>query len=159
MLAKYLKDLRAAKVVQSSQALSTLGAGWTQGENGAVQKEFVFDDFIQASNFMSRYADFCHKVNHAPEWSNVYNKVNVRLHNAEFNGMTEKELEIGQYLDTVSQATLNADIENVLSFDQVTQIAQVDVSALVNDQQEATSLFSLDAPRQAKTQPIRLLTQ
>ena len=158
MLAKYLKDLRAAKVIQSSQALSALGAGWTQGENGSVQKEFIFDDFVQASNFMSRYADFCHKVNHAPEWSNVYNRVNVRLHNSEFNGMTQKEVDIGQYLNTVSQATLNVDVEDVLSFDQVTQIAQVDVSALVNDQQEATSLFSLDEPRHAKKQ-LRLLTQ
>ena len=60
MLAKALKDMRAAKVVQSSQALSALGSGWTQADNGAVQKEFIFDDFVQASSFMQRYADYCH---------------------------------------------------------------------------------------------------
>ena len=117
MLAKYLKDMRAAKVVQASQAVSSLGAGWSQADNGAIQKEFVFDDFLQASNFMQRYADYCHQVNHPPEWSNVYNKVNVRLHNQEFSGVTSKEVEIGQYLNTVSKANLNQDVEDVLAFD------------------------------------------
>ena len=50
MLAKYLKDMRAAKVVQASQAVSSLGAGWSQADNGAIQQELVFDDFFQASN-------------------------------------------------------------------------------------------------------------
>ena len=143
MLAKYLKEMRASKVVQASQAVSTLGAGWTKGENGAVQKEFTFDDFLQASNFMQRYADYCHQVSHTPEWSNVYNRVNVRLHNQEFSGVTSKEVEIGQYLNVVSKATLNQDVDEVLAFDKVTQIAQIDVNSLVNNQSEATSLFSL----------------
>ena len=59
MLAKYLKEMRAARVVSASQAVSSLGAGWTTSESGGVQKEFLFDDFIQASNFMQRYSDHC----------------------------------------------------------------------------------------------------
>ena len=133
MLAKYLKDMRASKVVQAPQAMGRLGAGWTHGENGALQKEFVFEDFVQASNFMQRYADYCHQVNNTPEWSNVYNRVNVRLHNAEFSGVTSKEVDIGQYLNTVSKATLNQDVDEVLTFDQITDTAQIDVNALVND--------------------------
>ena len=107
MLAKYLKDLRAARVVSPSQAVSSLGAGWTPSEDGAVSKEFLFDDFQQASNFMNRYADYCAQLNHTPEWSNVYNRVNVRLVNREFSGVTDKEVTIGKYLNTVSTATLN----------------------------------------------------
>ena len=49
-------------------------------------------------------------------------------------------------------ATLNEDVEDVLSFDQVTRIAQVDVNALVNDQNEGTSLYTIDEGRQAKRQ-------
>ena len=66
MLARYLKDLRAAKVVTSTQAISSLGAGWTEGENGAVEKQFTFDNFTLAANFMDRYTEYCHKVNHQP---------------------------------------------------------------------------------------------
>ena len=107
MLAKYLKDLRAARVVSASQAVSSLGAGWTPKDDGSVSKEFTFDDFQQASNFMNRFADHCAQLNHTPEWSNVYNRVNVRLSNREFSGLTQKEISIGKYLNTVSTATLN----------------------------------------------------
>ena len=107
MLAKHLKDLRAAKVVSGQQALGSLGSGWSQSEKGGIQKEFTFDDFKQASNFMNRYADYCSQLNHTPSWSNVYNRVNVTLLNNEFDGVTAKEVSIGQYLNTVSKATLN----------------------------------------------------
>ena len=66
MLANYLKNMRQARVVSASQALSTLGSGWTAGDNGAMKREFMFDDFIQASNFMNRYASYCAQLNHTP---------------------------------------------------------------------------------------------
>ena len=56
---------------------------------------------------MNRFTAYCSKLNHTPEWSNVYNRVSVRLHNNEFNGVTDKEVSIGQYLNTVSNVTLN----------------------------------------------------
>ena len=152
MLAKYLKDLRASRIVSSGQALSALGSGWTEGANGAIQKEFHFDDFVQASNFMNRYAAYCSKVNHTPEWANVYNRVNVVLQNREFSGVTAKEIEIGEYLNTVSKATLNQDVDDTLSQQQVTMIANVDVESLLNDQDQPTSLFALDETKQAKRQ-------
>ena len=135
MLAKYLKDMRASRIVSSSQALSTLGSGWAEGENGAIQKEFQFDDFVQASNFMNRYAAFCSKVNHTPEWANVYNRVNVVLQNSEFRGVTSKEVEIGEYLNTVSKATLNQDVDETLTQQQIAMIANVEVESLLNDQE------------------------
>ena len=133
MLAKYLKEMRAARVVSASQAVGTLGAGWKEGPNGALEKEFLFDDFMQASNFMQRYADFCSQVNHTPEWSNVYNRVNVRLQNREFDGVTKKEVEIGHYLNTVSQATLNIDVEEEMSLEKLTAAAGVQVESLLNN--------------------------
>ena len=63
---------------------------------------------------MERYTDYCHKMNRSPEWSNVYNRVSVRLHNAEFNGVTTMEVGTGRYLDMVSKVTLNQDVEDVL---------------------------------------------
>ena len=152
MLAKYLKEMRQSRVVSATQALSSLGDGWTQGANGAVQREFQFDDFVQASNFMNRYAAYCSQVNHTPEWANVYNKVSVTLQNKEFKGVTSKEVDIGQYLNTVSKATLNQDVEDVLTQAQITAKASLEVESLLNDQDESTSIFALDERKQARAQ-------
>ena len=114
MLAKYLKGIRASRQLSTAQATSSLGQGWTAGEDGSLEKEFLFDDHVHAANFMSRYADYCMKVNMAPDWFNVYNKVNVRLVNAEFGGVTQKEVQAGQFLDTVSKAKLFDELEEDL---------------------------------------------
>ena len=103
MLANYLKQLRKSKVVPVHQALSQLGQGWSEANNGAVEKLFVFADYHEASNFLNRYTDHCQKLNFVPEWSNVYNKVSVRLYNSEFKALTLKEVELGRFLERVSK--------------------------------------------------------
>ena len=90
---------------------------------------------------MERYTDYCHKVNHAPEWSNVYNRVSVRLHNAEFNGVTTKEVGLGKYLDMVSKVTINQDCDEVLQLEQVAEKAHLERPSLTNDQNQRTSLY------------------
>ena len=61
-------------------------------------------------------------MNHLPQWSNVYNTVNVTLTNNEFNTVTSKEVSLGKYLDMTSQATLG-DVEAELTFEQVIEKA------------------------------------
>ena len=73
---------------------------------------FTFCDFNEASNFINRYTDYCGRLNHEPNWNNVYNRVGVTLSNAEFGKVTEKEVTLGKYLDTVSKAHLG-DIDAV----------------------------------------------
>ena len=101
---------------------------------------------------MNRYADICAQLNHTPEWSNVYNRVSVRLQNKEFNAVTAKEVQIGQYLNTVSKATLNQDVDEALSFENVVAVAGLNVHSLLNDQNQRTSLFSVAESKQAKSQ-------
>ena len=133
MLANYLKNLRLAKAVPLSTAASQLGNGWSE-RNGALAKDYVFDDFHQASNFLQRYSDYCQRVNMKPQWSNVYNKVTVQLHNAEAQGVTAKELDAGHYLDLVEKnSKLDVDIEEVLNFAHVVEVARIDVPSKVND--------------------------
>ena len=79
MLSNYLKQLRKNKIVSATQALSQLDNSWTQNSSGALEKHFTFEDYHQASNFLNRYTDHCQKLNFIPEWSNVFNKVSVRL--------------------------------------------------------------------------------
>ena len=141
MLSRYLKELRASKVVPASQALSSLGSGWSEGQGGAIEKQFTFEDFTQASNFMERYTDYCHKVNGSPEWSNVYNRVSVRLYNAEFDGVTTKEVNMGKYLDMVSTVSINKDVDEFLQLEQVAEKAHLDRPSLTNNQSQPTSLY------------------
>ena len=74
-------------------------------------------------------------MNHTPQWSNIYNKVNVTLTNAEFGGITEKEVSLATYLDIVSLAHLDQSVNDVLSFGQVMQIANIDVASARNNQE------------------------
>ena len=65
MLANYLKNIRAQRKIATPVALSQL-QGWSEADNGAITKQFMFEDFSEASNFMQRYADYCHQVNATP---------------------------------------------------------------------------------------------
>ena len=47
--------------------------------DGALVKSFVFRDFVEAMGFMMRVALLAEKMNHHPEWTNVYNRVDIRL--------------------------------------------------------------------------------
>ena len=65
---------------------------------------FKFHDFMQAWSFMSEVAMNAEKLNHHPEWSNVYNQVNIKLttHDAG-NTVTEKDRELADIIDKIYQ--------------------------------------------------------
>jgi len=69
-------------------------------ENNSLVAEFVFKDFTQAWAFMSEVAIHAEKQNHHPNWSNVYNKVNIQLstHDAG-NIVTEKDRKLSSKID------------------------------------------------------------
>ena len=62
--------------------------GWVL-DNGKLKKDFIFDDFTEAFGFMTKLALIAEKINHHPEWFNVYNKVNVQLATHEPKGISE----------------------------------------------------------------------
>jgi len=68
-------------------------------QDGKLYKEFGFSDFIAAFGFMSQVAITAEKMNHHPEWSNVYNKVNVHLSTHEANGITDKDFKLAQKME------------------------------------------------------------
>jgi len=67
-----------------------------------------------------------------PVWSNVYNKVSVRLSNKEF-GITSKEVSAGSFLDMVSTKSLKADPEDTLAFERIVEIAEISRDSFVNN--------------------------
>ena len=72
---------------------------WTE-ENNELTKVFKFNDFSEAFAFMTRVAILAEKQNHHPWWSNVWNKVEIRLqtHDAD-NTVTEKDRKLAQAID------------------------------------------------------------
>ena len=68
-------------------------------ERGAIHREFVFADFTQAFAFMTQVAIMAEKRDHHPEWENVYNKVAVTLTTHDAGGLTQRDIDLAQYMD------------------------------------------------------------
>jgi len=73
-------------------------------KNDQLIKSFVFKDFVQAWAFMSKVALLAERANHHPDWTNVYNKVEIKLctHDAG-NTVTEKDRKLAAEIDKVLQ--------------------------------------------------------
>ncbi len=67
--------------------------GWELRDD-KLHREFRFDDFVQAFGFMSAAALVAEKMNHHPEWSNVWNRVTVDLVTHDAGGITELDFEL-----------------------------------------------------------------
>ncbi|MDE2427080.1 MAG: 4a-hydroxytetrahydrobiopterin dehydratase [Burkholderiales bacterium] len=75
---------------------------WThEPERDALQRAFLFADFMQAFAFMTQMAIFAEKNNHHPEWFNVYNRVDITLTTHDANGVTEKDCAFARYAEQV----------------------------------------------------------
>jgi len=88
----------ASKVIGADAALKQL-QGWSKAEGrDAIQREFTFKSFNEAFGFMSRIALKAEKMNHHPEWSNVYNKVSITLTSHDVNGVSERDVTLAQFI-------------------------------------------------------------
>ena len=65
----------------------------------AILRSFAFADFSQAFAFMTRVALLADKADHHPEWSNVYNRVEVLLTTHDAGGVTEKDIAMARFID------------------------------------------------------------
>ena len=71
-------------------------------ENNQLHRTFEFKDFVEAFTFMTEVAFAAEQMNHHPNWSNVYNKVEIRLftHEAK-NSITEKDVILSKEIDRI----------------------------------------------------------
>ncbi|MGB9003824.1 MAG: 4a-hydroxytetrahydrobiopterin dehydratase [Nitrosotalea sp.] len=76
--------------------------GWSVA-NGKLHKDFVFTDFIEAFGFMSRAAIHIEKMNHHPEWFNVYNKIKVELVTHDAGGITQNDINLAKTLNSLTK--------------------------------------------------------
>lgn len=86
-------------LIGATKALTQLG-GWKAVDGrDAIAKTFSFDDFNAAFGFMTRVALKADRMDHHPEWSNVYNKVDVVLTTHDAKGVTEKDVALARFMD------------------------------------------------------------
>lgn len=75
--------------------------GW-QHDDDALTKSFEFDDFKQAWAFMGKIAAKAEEMNHHPEWTNVYNKVLIRLGTHDAGGITSKDFKLAAEIENAT---------------------------------------------------------
>ncbi len=72
--------------------------GWTLAD-GKLYKQFQFESFVRAFGWMSSAALIAETMGHHPEWSNVYNRVNVYLTTHDASGITDLDFQLAQGMD------------------------------------------------------------
>jgi 4a-hydroxytetrahydrobiopterin dehydratase len=75
-----------------------------EGDRDAIQRTFRFADFTAAFGFMTRTALMAEKLDHHPEWFNVYNRVDVTLTTHDAGGVTELDVKLATFMDMAAKS-------------------------------------------------------
>ena len=75
--------------------------GW-ELKDGKLQKSFKFSNFVEAFGFMTKIALEAEKINHHPEWSNVYNTVAIKLSTHDTDGITDYDIKLAKIIDNAN---------------------------------------------------------
>ena len=95
MIQKLTTEERATELAQLK--------GWqVVKDRDAIQRKLQFADFNEAFGFMTRVAIKAQEMDHHPEWFNVYNKVEITLSTHEANGLTERDIKLARFIDTIT---------------------------------------------------------
>ncbi len=93
-----VEQLRDAERVDALDGLPD----WDVDEaRDAITRTFTFDDFSQAFAFMTQVALLAEKADHHPEWSNVYNRVDILLTTHDAGGLSERDIDMAQKIDAL----------------------------------------------------------
>ena len=77
-------------------------ADWRLSDDGlAIARDFAFADFSEAFGFMTRVALHAEKVDHHPEWSNVYNRVHVTLTTHDAGGLSQRDVNMARAIEVL----------------------------------------------------------
>ncbi len=81
-----------------------LAAGWElQTDRDALKKTFEFTNFVEAFGWMSRVAIWSEKMNHHPEWFNVYRTVEVQLTSHDVEGLSMRDMKMAEKMDKLAE--------------------------------------------------------
>ena len=94
-----------AEKLSESERESSLNqlSGWNLVQDrDAITKSFQFKTFSQAFGFMTRVALIAEKLNHHPEWFNVYNRVDITLSTHDAGGLTDLDIQLAEKIDKLN---------------------------------------------------------
>ena len=83
------------------EALAEFGQWQHDADRGAIRRSFRFADFAQAFGFMTQVALAAEKADHHPEWTNVYNRVDIMLTTHDAKGLTQRDFDLARQIDGV----------------------------------------------------------
>jgi 4a-hydroxytetrahydrobiopterin dehydratase len=87
---------------QRDEALAGLPQ-WSTREDGlAITRELTFADFNEAFGFMTRVALHAERVNHHPEWFNVYNRIAIMLTTHDAGGISRRDIDMAQFIERLA---------------------------------------------------------
>lgn len=93
-----------AELLSTTERTSALAdlPNWVLSEdNKSIRRRFIFKNFIQAFGFMTSAALEAEKLNHHPNWSNVYKTVDVTLTTHDADGLTELDMKLAKKMDAL----------------------------------------------------------
>ena len=87
---------------ERAKALSEL-SGWSElSGRDAIARSFKFKTFNEAWGFMTRVALMAEKAGHHPEWSNVYNRVDILLTTHDCNGLSQRDVKLAKQISAIT---------------------------------------------------------
>jgi len=96
---------KLTQIERNDELLSLLNNDWKIDDNrDAISKKFKFKSFIQAFSWMTSVAIIAEKMDHHPEWANVYNTVEVTLTTHSVGGLTKLDLTLARKIDLYSES-------------------------------------------------------
>ncbi|KAI8097730.1 putative pterin-4-alpha-carbinolamine dehydratase [Halteromyces radiatus] len=103
ILSKHIATMSTLSESQRQTLLQPLlSSGWSMVDNrDAIIKKYQFKDFNQAFGFMTRVALKADKMDHHPEWFNVYNRVEITLSTHDCGGLSTRDIELASFCDSL----------------------------------------------------------
>lgn len=90
-----------SKIVGAASALMLLDGWRAVSGRDAICRDFNFKSFNEAFGFMTQVALQAEKMNHHPEWSNVYSRVSVTLTSHDVQGVTQRDVSLALFMDSL----------------------------------------------------------
>ncbi len=89
---------------ERSEIATTLPHWTLDAERDAIRRSFRFADFVSAFGFMAQVALVAERADHHPEWSNVYNRVDILLTTHDANGLSARDIALAKEIDRIAGA-------------------------------------------------------